>query len=48
MQATGARILVTDNPGCIMHLRGGARALGLPLHVLHIAELVAARLPASA
>jgi Fe-S oxidoreductase len=41
---TGARTLVTDNPGCIMHLRGGLDARHLPVQVLHIAELMAAQL----
>jgi Fe-S oxidoreductase len=41
---TGARTLVTDNPGCIMHLRGGIDARNLPVQVLHIAELMAAQL----
>jgi Fe-S oxidoreductase len=41
---TGARTLVTDNPGCIMHLRGGIEAQKLPVRVLHIAELMAAHL----
>ena len=41
---TGARTLVTDNPGCIMHLRGGIDAQNLPVQVLHIAELMAAHL----
>lgn len=45
VQETGARILVTDNPGCIMHLRGGVDAQGLPIRVLHMAELMAAHLP---
>jgi iron-sulfur cluster protein len=43
--ATGAGVLVTDNPGCIMHLRGGIDAKGLPVRVMHIAELLAAHLP---
>jgi L-lactate dehydrogenase complex protein LldF len=43
---TGARTLVTDNPGCIMHLRGGIDAQKLPVRVLHIAELMAAHLGA--
>ncbi|MEA2583277.1 MAG: L-lactate dehydrogenase complex protein LldF [Thermomicrobiales bacterium] len=43
-QATGAPILVTDNQGCIMHLRGGCDAAGRPLKVRHLAELVAERL----
>jgi iron-sulfur cluster protein len=42
--STGARTLVTDNPGCIMHLRGGIEAQKLPVRVLHIAELIAAHL----
>jgi Fe-S oxidoreductase len=42
--ATGAPILVTDNPGCIAHLRGAMHASGRPTRVLHLAELVAERL----
>ena len=42
---SGAPILVTDNPGCVLHLRGGADAAGIPLRVLHVAEYLAARLP---
>jgi L-lactate dehydrogenase complex protein LldF len=43
---TGARTVATDNPGCIMHLRGGvdAQKLGGRVCVLHIAELMAAHL----
>jgi Fe-S oxidoreductase len=41
---TGARVLVTDNPGCIMHLRGGIDAQKLPVLALHIGELMAAHL----
>jgi iron-sulfur cluster protein len=41
---TGARTVVTDNPGCIMHMRGGLDAKKLPVQVLHIAELMAAHL----
>jgi Fe-S oxidoreductase len=43
-QSTGAAILVADNPGCLMHLRGGVDASGRPLRVLHIAQLVAEQL----
>lgn len=43
--STGASVLATDNPGCIMHLRGGIDAAGLEIRVLHLAELVAAHLP---
>lgn len=42
--ATGATVLVTDNPGCLLHLRGAAEAAGLPLRVAHLAEVVAERL----
>ena len=43
-EKTGARILVTDNQGCIMHLRGGCDLAGRPLEVRHIAEIIADRL----
>ncbi|HET8522477.1 MAG TPA: (Fe-S)-binding protein, partial [Thermomicrobiales bacterium] len=43
-QATGAPVIVTDNQGCIMHLRGGCDAQGRPLQVRHLAEVVAERL----
>jgi Fe-S oxidoreductase len=39
--ATGAKTLVTDNQGCIMHLRGGCDAGKRPMTVSHIAELIA-------
>ena len=42
--ATGAGTIVTDNQGCIMHLRGGIDASGGSLRVRHLAELVAERL----
>jgi iron-sulfur cluster protein len=38
---SGAAVLVTDNPGCIAHMRGGVDAQQKPWRVLHIAELVA-------
>jgi L-lactate dehydrogenase complex protein LldF len=43
-QKTGAPIVVTDNQGCIMHLRGGCDAGKRSLQVKHLAELVAERL----
>ncbi len=43
---TGVRTLVTDNPGCIMHLRGGMDASGRTVRVLHLAELLDERLHA--
>jgi len=39
--ASGADVLVTDNPGCVLHLRGGAAAAGLDLDVRHLAEHLA-------
>ena len=40
IQATGASTVVSGNPGCILHLRTGARRRGLDLQVMHIAELL--------
>ena len=44
IDAAGAPIVVTDNPGCIAHLRGALHASGRPVQVVHLAELVARRL----
>ena len=43
-ESTGASILVADNPGCLMHLRGGVDAKGERIRVLHLAQLIAERL----
>jgi L-lactate dehydrogenase complex protein LldF len=43
--ATGAGILVTDNPGCLLHMRGAADARGMRLRLAHVAEILAERLP---
>ena len=43
-EATGAPTLVSDNQGCLMHLRGGCDAGKRRLDVRHIAELVADRM----
>jgi len=40
-QETGAARLVTECPGCVMQLRGGALKQGLPLRVQHLAEALA-------
>jgi Fe-S oxidoreductase len=45
---TAAGILITDNPGCILHLRGGMHASGRRVQVLHLAEYLAGRLPGTA
>ena len=42
--ATGVGTLITDNPGCVLHLGGAADAAKLDLQVLHVAEYLAARL----
>lgn len=42
-ERTDAPILVTDNQGCILHLRGGCDAANRPLKVQHLAEIVADR-----
>ncbi|HYY88513.1 MAG TPA: LUD domain-containing protein [Chloroflexota bacterium] len=44
VRQTGAQVLATDNPGCILHLRGAIDAAGLPVQVCHVAELLAERL----
>jgi L-lactate dehydrogenase complex protein LldF len=41
---TGADVIVTDNPGCLIHLRGGADAKRMPFRVMHLAEYLASRL----
>src|SRR4029079_4175726 len=41
VRATGARVLCTDIPGCILHLRGAAEAAGDVLEVRHVVELLA-------
>jgi L-lactate dehydrogenase complex protein LldF len=38
---TGTGLLITDNPGCIMHLRGGINASRRQVKVMHTAEIVA-------
>lgn len=41
---TGATVLITDNPGCLLHLRGAADARGMPVRLAHVAEILAERL----
>jgi L-lactate dehydrogenase complex protein LldF len=41
---TEATVLVTDNPGCLLHLRGAADALSMRLRLAHVAEILAERL----
>lgn len=42
--ATGAEILVTANPGCMMQIRAAMERRGAPLAVAHIAEVLDASL----
>lgn len=44
--ASGAHVVISDNPGCLVHLRGGITARGERIEVLHLAEYLARRLPA--
>ncbi|MBI5879338.1 MAG: (Fe-S)-binding protein [Chloroflexi bacterium] len=38
--ASGADILVTANPGCMMQIQMGLRARGLPVRVMHIVDVL--------
>jgi glycolate oxidase iron-sulfur subunit len=40
LQRTGAHVLVTSCPACVVHLRHGIRRRGLDVRVCHIAEIV--------
>jgi Fe-S oxidoreductase len=44
IRATGAPVVATDNPGCVLHIRGGLDAAGDQVRVAHLAELLAERL----
>ena len=46
--AHAARILLTSNVGCAMHLAAGLRAQGADIEVLHPVELLARQLRATA
>lgn len=43
-----ASVLVTDNPGCVLHLRGGVDARDAGVEVLHLAEYLERRLDGTA
>lgn len=45
VRESGAKILVTDNPGCVLHMRGGIAAQGADIETLHVAEFLARHLP---
>ncbi len=40
VRATGARAVITANPGCLLQLAAGARVHGLELEVLHVVEVL--------
>ena len=40
IEATGASIVVSANPGCLLHIQSGARRRGLDLRVMHVAEFL--------
>ncbi len=45
MQATGADILVTANPGCHLQLAWGLRRAGMPQEVQHLMEILGEAIP---
>jgi glycolate oxidase iron-sulfur subunit len=45
VEKTGASILVTSCPACIVHLSYGVRLRGLAVRVCHLSQLAAGRLP---
>ena len=44
VRATGAQVLVTTNPGCLMQIAAAARRRGHPLRTAHLAEVLDASL----
>jgi glycolate oxidase iron-sulfur subunit len=43
IQQSGAEVVVTGNPGCLMQIESGLREAGLSVKVMHPIELVASR-----
>jgi L-lactate dehydrogenase complex protein LldE len=41
-QAGGAQVVVANDAGCILHMRGGAERAAPGLKVMHLAEILAA------
>jgi L-lactate dehydrogenase complex protein LldE len=44
-RAPGAEVLVGCDTSCLLHLQSRAEATGRPVHVRHLAEVLAAALP---
>ena len=45
IRATGAQVVVTPCPACIMQLRYGARKFSVPVEVVHLTEILRRALP---
>jgi Fe-S oxidoreductase len=43
--AAQAQVIVSDNPGCLMQIRGGLLANASPMRAIHLAELIEECLP---
>jgi L-lactate dehydrogenase complex protein LldF len=43
-EETHAQVIVSDNPGCLMQLKGGLHARGSDIQAMHLMELIAQRL----
>ena len=43
VEETGAELLLTDCPGCVMQLRGGLKKRGSDISVQHTVEALSAR-----
>jgi glycolate oxidase iron-sulfur subunit len=41
IEATGAELVVTGNPGCLMQIRAGLQQRGLPIKAVHTVDLLA-------
>jgi glycolate oxidase iron-sulfur subunit len=41
IQATGADLVVSGNPGCLMQIRAGLQQRGLPIKAVHTVDLLA-------
>jgi len=40
VQATGATVIATANPGCLLQLQAGVRSRGSKQRVVHVVELL--------